>query len=344
MAFESFPFEIGWEMTLACNLCCKHCASSAGLPRPSELTTKEAFDLCDQFPDLLVKEVDFTGGEALLRTDWMDIAIYLKDLEISTNILTNGLSLKSDTVSNIKEAGISAVGISLDGLEQTHDYIRGHKGAFKHVIRSIKMLKQANINLIVITTVNALNIDELPMILQLLQSEGVHSWRVQPMIPIGRVRDFGDLGLEAKWIMDLVRFVRDYRPIAKAKGMRIICGDGLELVDENWIDMPWRGCPAGLVTCGITSDGKVIGCLSMPDELVEGNLRKKSLWDIWFDPDSFAYTRRFSKSQLGPNCDSCDKSLECLGGCSTCSYAATGHFHDNPYCFYRTNEMIEPLI
>lgn len=340
MGFEGFPFNIGWELTLACNLRCNHCASAAGLPRDDEITTKEALKICDQFPDLLVQEVDFTGGEPLLREDWIEIALYLKDLGISTNILTNGLALDSKQVSQIKRVDISNVGISLDGLEKTHDYTRKRKGSFKHVLRSIEMLQQENIHIIVITTVNNLNIGELPAILQLLQSIGIRDWRVQPLIPTGRANNFRELYMDDLGMLELGRFIQYWAPKSEKEGTRIIPSDGLEYIDGiSNSERPWRGCPAGWVTCGITSDGKVKGCLSLPDELVEGDLRKNDLWSIWFHPDSFAYTRRFSYSELGSNCNSCNKAMECLGGCSSNSYAASGKFHNDPYCFYKINKM-----
>ena len=62
MSFESFPFIIGWELTLLCNFRCRHCGSSAGTARQNELSTEEALALCNQFTDLLVQEVDFTGA------------------------------------------------------------------------------------------------------------------------------------------------------------------------------------------------------------------------------------------------------------------------------------------
>jgi radical SAM protein with 4Fe4S-binding SPASM domain len=98
---------------------------------------------------------------------------------------------------------------------------------------------------------------------------------------------------------------------------------------------PWRGCPAGRLSCGITSDGKIKGCLSLPDNIVEGDLRQRDLWNIWFDSDSFVYSRQFSENKLGANCRSCDKAELCHGGCSAMSYGVTGDFHNDPYCFYR---------
>jgi hypothetical protein len=77
------------------------------------------------------------------------------------------------------------------------------------------------------------------------------------------------------------------------------------------------------------------GCLSLPDNIVEGDLRQRDLWNIWFDPDSFAYTRQFSRIKLGSNWRSYDKAELCHGGCSAMSYGVTGDFHNDPYCFYR---------
>jgi pyruvate-formate lyase-activating enzyme len=117
---------------------CRHCASAAGLPRPDELTTEEALALCDQFPSLAVQEVDFTGGDPLLRPDWWRIARRVAELGIATRIVTNGLPLVASTVARIREVGISTVGVSLDGLEATHDDIRALPGLWRRVLAGIE--------------------------------------------------------------------------------------------------------------------------------------------------------------------------------------------------------------
>ena len=140
MGFEGFPFIIGWELTLTCNLRCRHCGSTAGSPRENELSTQEALSLCDQFPELLVQEVNFTGGEPLLRSDWVLIANRLADHDIKTKVITNGLSVTPDTIPKIADAGITGVGVSLDGLAKTHDYIRGYDGLFQKVVAGLDSL------------------------------------------------------------------------------------------------------------------------------------------------------------------------------------------------------------
>ena len=341
MIFEGFPIRIGWELTLACNLRCNHCASSAGVQRPFELTTKEALKICDQFPELLVQQVDFTGGEPLLRPDWADIAIHLRDMRIATGMVTNGLLLDSNTIDSLKESEMHNIALSIDGLEETHDIIRGRKGAFNETVNGIKMLQESNFSPSIITTVNNLNIHELPQIFSLLKDIGVRSWRIQPMMPTGRGKGSTGLEVNACCIGQLVQFIKSYGFKSAKNSVQIFYGDGLEIIDESYKEEPWGGCSAGMSTCGIKSDGKVIGCLAIPDGLVEGDLRKRDLWDIWFDPDSFAYNRYFSPDKLGFYCKSCEKAAECHGGCSACSYSATGHFHDNPYCYYRNNTIVD---
>jgi radical SAM protein with 4Fe4S-binding SPASM domain len=340
LTIEAFPLVIGWELTLKCSLHCRHCGSSAGLPRKNELTTKEALALCEQFPDLLVQEVDFTGGESLLRPDWKEIVLSLKDLKIRTNLLTHGVDLTPERISEMAEAGISCVGISIDGLEKNHDFMRRRPGAFNRTLHSLDLMNQAGMKFNVITTVTSQNVNEIPALMEILQQYGTKAWRLQPLIPLGRVKDSLELTIENETIFKIGQFIRENKKKAREKGLELKTADGLQYIfeeDKTATRKPWLGCPAGWCTCGITSDGKVKGCLSMPDELVEGDLRKNSLWDIWFNPDAFSYNRKFVQSQLGANCLDCDMKENCKGGCSVSSYAATGAFHNDPYCFYNIN-------
>lgn len=336
MGYEGFPFIVGWELTLACNLRCRHCGSSAALPRSDELTLEESLAICDQFPELLVQDVYFTGGEPLLRPDWPAIATHLGKLGIGSKILTNGLTLDSDTVSQMKDAGISGVGVSIDGLEATHDHIRGRAGLFRRLLSGIARVQNADFPVTVITTVNALNLTELPALFALLRSIGVNRWQIQPIFPLGRGDEASELHLTEEAYMQLGAFVQEWGPMAE--DLEMLPGDSFGyFTDFDTREPPWRGCPAGLLSCGITSDGKIKGCLSLPDECVEGDLRQNDLWEIWFHPDSFAYTRGVTPDDLGSNCRSCDRAEQCKGGCSAMSYGSTRRFHNDPYCFYRIN-------
>ena len=167
MVFEGFPLVIGWELTLACNLRCGHCASSAGKPRDNELTLDEAIHICNQFPPLLVQEVDFTGGEPLLNPNWTKIAARLAELKIPIRMVTNGVLLE-ENIKRLLKAKITTVGVSLDGLEATHDHIRRRQGLFKEITGGIRAAVKAGIPTAVITAVNNRNADEIPELFKFL--------------------------------------------------------------------------------------------------------------------------------------------------------------------------------
>lgn len=335
MAFEGFPFVIGLEITVACNLACRHCASSATTqPRSDELTLGELIGICDQFPDLFVQEVDITGGEPLLRPEWYDVATHLKSLGIPVRMVSNGLLLRQNA-RKLAQSGIATVGISLDGLEQTHDELRQRPGLFRRIIDGIRAALDAGVPVAAITAVNDRNVDELPELERFLLSIGIEHWQVQPTFALGRARD-GGLRLSEDTFIKLGRFVHERHGPGTATRINLVPADGVGYFTHlDTRSCSWQGCSAGRSSCGITSNGGVKGCLSLPDTCVEGNLRDRELWDIWFDDRSFPATRQFTADMLGEHCLSCSHGLECKGGCGVMSFASTGAFHNDPYCFHR---------
>jgi len=235
----------------------------------------------------------------------------------------------------IRDSGIAAVGISLDGLESNHDHLRACPGLFHRVLQAIECVLKEGLHLTIITTVHSGNLDELPDLFGLLPKIGVCSWQLQPIFPLGRSRNGPDLLLSEAGYLKLGDFILNHRAIAKQAGWDLRPADPCGYFTErDTRSAAWRGCPAGLVTCGIMSDGRIKGCLSMPDQYTEGDLRRKTFWDIWFDPQAFSYRRRFAPDQLGPSCRLCEKGQVCQGGCSAMSIGSTGSFHNDPYCFY----------
>lgn len=335
MVFEGFPLVVGWELTTVCNLRCAHCASSAGTPRENELSLDESLNICKQFPALLVQEVDFTGGEPLLSPNWTEIAACLNELKIPIRMVTNGVLLEQN-IHRLLKAKITTVGVSLDGLEATHDHIRRRQGLFKEVTRGIRASIKAGIPTAVITAVNDRNANEIPELFKFIQELGVRHWQVQPTFSLGRARSDGELNLSEESFMKLGRFVYDNIDYCRDIGFNMMPADGVGYYTDLDTRSPaWKGCGAGKASCGITSAGKIKGCLSFPDDMIEGDLRQRDLWDIWYDDKSFAYNRIFSVKDLGSNCAGCEHGEQCLGGCVVMSISASGSFHNNPYCFSR---------
>ena len=127
-----------WEITLACDLGCKHCGSRAGKARPDELTTAECLDVVDQLAEIGIKEVTLIGGEAYLRDDWAQIASACTAAGMSVGITTGARNLTQARVDMAVEAGVNSISVSIDGLEQTHDAQRGPKGSFRAAFPSFR--------------------------------------------------------------------------------------------------------------------------------------------------------------------------------------------------------------
>lgn len=343
--FEGFPFILGWELTLECNLRCVHCGSSAGKRRVRELTIPECLDVCSQFPALMVQEVNFTGGEPLMYRGWEKVVNDLVSRSIRVRIISNGLLLTRGLIAKVHGLGVESMGLSLDGTQATHDSLRGHEGLYMHVLNCMDWILESGLDLTVLTTVSGINLPEIEGIHETLVSRGVRNWQVQPIFPWGRSLSNSNLRLTEEDYLTLGRTLHKYGTDEGGDGLRVMPADSFGYYTEMDTRMPsWGGCPAGIASCGITSNGDIKGCLSMPDELSEGNLRDRDLWDIWFDPGSFQYTRRFQNEDLGPNCRNCMKAPDCLGGCSTMSYTSTGRFHNDPFCLSRLTDSNLPTV
>lgn len=249
--------------------------------------------MCEQLPALAVQEVDFAGGEPLLREDWGRIADRLRELAITTRMVTNGLLLTPETVEQMKDVGLATVAVTLDGLEEVHDRIRSSPGLFRRVLAGMERVAAAGIKLGAITAVSAANLPTLPALLQLLESVGAETWQIQPVLPVARALSSPELGLSDEQYRRFVRFARDARYETRHGRLNVVPADSVCLLTELVFgEPPWRDRASGRASVAIRSDGRVTGRRSMPYDLVEGDLRERGLREIWLDEGAFPYPLR----------------------------------------------------
>lgn len=329
-----------WEITMGCNMRCKHCGSSCAEALPDELNTSEALEVCDQLKDLGLKVITLSGGEPTTRSDWHIIAKRLVDNGIITSIITNGWLIDENFVHNAITSGIRSVCLSIDGLEKTHDFIR-RSGSFNKSIKALKELRKNNISTSVITSINKENICELEELYQLLSDLGVNSWQLQIALPMGNFAKRPEWLIEPQDILSIIDFA--YNKIGGK--LLIVLADCIGYysnkdikVNENFLNDNWSrtGCGAGKHVIGILHNGDIVACTSIRDKtLVAGNIREKSLKSIWESPDSFKWNRNFDSSKLKGFCRECRYTERCLGGCSNSRYCINGSFEsENRYCAY----------
>src|SRR5262245_54075757 len=155
-----------WEITLACDQHCSHCGSRAGHARPRELDTEECLEVVRQLRELGVGNVTLVGGEAYLRNDLPLIVRAIREHGMGASITTGGRNLSRERVLALAEAGLSNAAVSIDGLELSHDTLRGVLGSWRAAFAAIAELRRAGIPTSVNTQINALTKRELSALLE----------------------------------------------------------------------------------------------------------------------------------------------------------------------------------
>jgi radical SAM protein with 4Fe4S-binding SPASM domain len=341
------PRDCVWELTLACNMRCRHCGSYAGSRREAELGLDECLDVARQLADLGCERVTLGGGEPTLHPRWHVIARRLTDAGVKVNIISNGWRWGAPQLDQARRGGLVSAAFSLDGLEAVHDHVR-RQGSFWRVLRAVDLCVAEGLPVAVNTTINSRNCDDLERIHRLLIDHGAFAWQLQVGTPTGNLSHNPGLVLPPDRLLDLIPLVARLRALP-ASPLEIQPADdiGYYGIHEQALRrrdgaVPfWIGCRAGCQVVGIESNGNVKGCLSLPsaehgeDRFVEGNLRQATLEQLWRRPEAFAYNRAFDEGRLGGFCAVCRYRLFCRGGCSWAAFGHSGHRYDNPYCFYR---------
>ena len=337
------PHTAVWELTLACNFKCIHCGGTAGTSRKNELTFEEIKTIAADLKRIGFPRVTLIGGEPFLRKDWYEIAQVVKDTGLELTYVTNGSLFPDDAdlTAKVIEVKPSTLAFSLDGgTPETHDYIRGnYRGSFTKIMQSLELFRHTGIQLAIITTVNKLNLKELPLIRDLISGEDI-VWQIQICNKNGS-RFNKDFFLSKEEYIQTAEFI--HNTAKQYPNFKITGADDVGYLSSKYPlsvvnSRCWDGCNAGRRTIGIQSNGDIKGCDSLPDSYVEGNIRERSLYDIWLDPKSFPYTRNFDKSQLKGCCAKCPHGEICKGGCVDIANSISGHAFENDYClFYNEN-------
>ena len=257
-----------WEITLKCNLACSHCGSRAGDSRVNELSTSEALDLVQQMAELGIEDVSLIGGEAFLRPDWLIIAAEITRLGMNANMTTGGYGISRGTAKRMKEAGICNVSVSVDGLEATHDKLRGKLGAWQQCFKTIEHLRAAGINVGCNTQINKYSATELPMLYQQLVQHGVSAWQIQLTVPMGNAVEHNAMLLQPYELLELYPVLAYLSKRGRKDKLMVQPGNNIgyfgpyerlmrEPISRNRDFAFFRGCGAGLNTIGIEADGKV---------------------------------------------------------------------------------------
>ncbi len=343
------PAYVVWELTLRCDLACKHCGSRAVHARPDELSEREALDVVAQLADMGAREVVLIGGEAYLHDAFLAVVAALAARGITPTMTTGGRGVTAELARQMKRAGMQRVSVSIDGLRPAHDRLRAFDGSFDAATQALAHCQAAGIRIQANSNFNRLNRGDLEGLYAHLAAQGIETWQVQLTTPLGRAADRTDLILQPWDLLDLVPRIAAIKERAFRDGILVMPGNNLGYFgpEEAKLRSPkpgmgdhWRGCQAGKFVLGIESDGAVKGCPSLQTaHYTGGKLRERPLRAIWDEAPELGFTRGRGVEELWGFCKSCPFAAHCLGGCSFTAHALFGRRGNNPYCHFRARHF-----
>jgi 12,18-didecarboxysiroheme deacetylase len=315
-----------WNVTQRCNLKCVHCyAHAKNTSFDNEMTTEQGKQLIDDLADFGSPVMLFSGGEPLVRKDLPQLAAYAVEKGMRAVISTNGTLITPEMARNLKEIGLSYVGISLDGMEKINDRFRGVSGAFKSALEGIKNSQAAGIKVGLRFTINKFNVNEIPKIFQLLEELDIPRVCFYHLVYAGRGTELIKEDLTHEGTRSAVDLIIDEtrRLFDKGKPKEVLTVDNhadgpyiyLRLLKEN----PERAKDVLelLKWNEGNNSGRGIGCVSWDGEVYAdqfwrhysfGNVKDRPFSQIWTDT---------SETLMGKLKE---KKKHVKGRCATCSW------------------------
>ena len=303
-----------FEITNRCNLNCKHCGSNCTAAGQSLTVSDIETTLATVPADKPM--VCLTGGEPLLHPDFFAIAKRVRQMGFFWGMTTNATLITEEVALQLKQTGMSTVSVSLDGMEESHDALRRHKGAWRLALRGLQALQQAGFKPQVTTVLHRENFADLDPLYHLLCEMGITSWRPINVEPIGRACEAKDMLLRPDQFARLLSYIRDKR-YDRSCNMEVTfgCSHYLGVEYERMVRDHYFLCGAGILVASVRSNGDICACLDIENrkELVQGNIRTDNFMDVWLN--RFRIFRR-DRTAGCSRCVSCPERFVC-GGDST---------------------------
>ena len=348
-----------WNLIRRCNLACKHCyATSADIDFDGELSTDEVFAVMDDLKAFGVSVLILSGGEPLLRPDIFEISQHAKDMGFYVGLSTNGTLIDASNIGAIEGVGYDYVGVSLDGMRDTHDRFRRKQGAFDESINGIRLCHEAGIKIGLRFTLTQDNAAELPELLQLMRDEDIDKFYLSHLNYAGRGNRnrASDLHHQmTREAMDLM-FETCWQDVKAGIKREFVTGnndaDGVYLLQWAQQHLPehvealrrqllrWGGNSSGVNIANIDNLGTVHPDTMWWDYSI-GNIRERPFSEIWQDTtDPLMAGLKADRRPLEGRCASCSHLAICGGNSRTRAWQLTGNpWAEDPGCYLSDQEI-----
>ncbi len=348
-----------WNAGRRCNLRCVHCYShSRDEEYSGEMNHDEGLRLLDDLAEFGVPVILFSGGEPLMHPRIMDLIAHARSLEMRAVLSTNGTLITNDVASQLKEFGLSYVGVSLDGLEQTNDRFRGMQGAFARALEGIRNCQSVGIKVGLRLTMNRRNVQDLDGIFDLIERENIPRVCFYHLVYTGRGSKLVAEDLSHEETRDAVDLIMDRTRQMHDKGkpievltvdnhcdgpylyMRLLREDGeraaevLKLLEMN------QGNNSGIGIACVSWDGEVYADQFWRHHSF-GTVRERPFSEIWTDTSEPLLGKlRDRKKYLKGRCASCKWLGVCNGNFRVRSEAVCDDLWAcDPACYLTDGEI-----
>jgi len=306
---------IFFELTHDCNLTCLHCGSDCVKGSGKEHLKQD--DVLGVLKDIKGKynsrkiSVCLSGGEPLCYPDVFRLGRKIYELEFPWGMVTNGFAWNEKKIRMAKQSGMHSITVSLDGLEDTHEWLRGRRSSFNRAVNTIRLLLADRFwqAMDVITCVNSRNIDQLDGLYDLVKNLGLENWRFFIISPIGRATQVPELFLNKEQYHRLLNRILEFRSrgeINVALSESGYLGPQWELSVRN----QYYFCRAGINIAGIMVNGDILACPNIDRRFAQGNIHKDTFTYVWENEYEKFRDRSWMKKGV---CASCSEWKLCRG-------------------------------
>ena len=331
-------FFLQWHITDRCNLCCRHCYREGPKPDLSGPDLRRVWENLLELAQAMPQDkarVQIAGGEPMLSPHLFEVLDWTASAGLQTRMLSNGVLIDRQAAADLKAHGCRIVQLSIEGMAETHDSIRG-PGTFEKVLNAARVLAEAEVEVTFAVTLTKASAAELPRLLD-LASKAADRIGFHRLVPCGSGK-----GLTAEMLTP-AELRAAYDQIHRFKQ------------DHPWLDIPLRdplwkpyfscvkmshhadGCSAGYCGICVDSDATAYSCRRMPIPL--GSALATPLTELW---ESGLMESLRDRDQLKGRCGGCALRWRC-GGCRAVAWALTGDpLAEDPQCFFRPS-IVERL-
>jgi len=348
-----------WNLIRRCNLACQHCYSiSADIDFPGELTTPQIYATMDDLKSFGVPVLILSGGEPLLHPDIFAISRRAKAMGFYVGLSTNGTLIDAALLPQIAAIGYDYVGISLDGIAQTHDRFRRKAGAYEASLGAVRLLRDAGIKVGLRFTLTQDNAHDLPALLELIERDDVDKFYLSHLNYGGRgnINRKTDAALATtRRAMNLL-FEACWRHLEAGSPKEFVTGnndaDGVYLL--HWVRArfperaahveaklaQWGGNASGVNVANIDNLGNVHPDTFWWDHTL-GNVKKRPFSEIWRDTsDPIMAGLKARPRRVGGRCGECAYFAICGGNTRVRAWQAFGDpWAEDPACYLDDDEL-----